>query len=58
LISAENTPAETFVDNVDRMGFDNWDEHQALYGDTNIIIEMDYPNTVATGDQSDGQFHR
>jgi hypothetical protein len=58
LISAENTPAETFVDNVDRMGFDNWDEHQALHGDTNIIIEMDHPNTVATGDQSDGQFHR
>jgi hypothetical protein len=47
LISAENTPAETFVDNVDRMGFDNWDEHQALYGETDIIIEMAYPRAKA-----------
>jgi Hint domain len=27
---AENTPAETFVDNVDRLAFDNWAEHEAL----------------------------
>lgn len=27
LILAEGAPAETFVDNVDRMGFDNWDSH-------------------------------
>jgi hypothetical protein len=33
LILAENTVAETFVDNVDRMGFDNWLEHEALYPD-------------------------
>ena len=33
LIFAENTPAETFVDNVDGMGFDNWAEHEALYPD-------------------------
>ena len=31
LIVAENTPVETFVDNVDRLGFDNWAEHEALY---------------------------
>jgi hypothetical protein len=31
LILAENTPAETFVDNVDRLGFDNWAEHQVHY---------------------------
>jgi hypothetical protein len=42
LILAENTPAETFVDNVDRMGFDNWAEHEALVGDT-AIVEMEYP---------------
>jgi hypothetical protein len=41
LILAENLPAETFVDNVDRMGFDNWDEHVALATDT--ITEMEYP---------------
>ena len=33
LILAENIPAETFIDNVDRMAFDNWDEHEALYPD-------------------------
>ena len=27
LILAHNVPAETFVDNVDRLGFDNWREH-------------------------------
>jgi hypothetical protein len=30
LIMAENTPAETFVDN-DHLNFDNWAEHEALY---------------------------
>jgi hypothetical protein len=25
---ATNTPAETFVDNVGRLGFDNWAEHE------------------------------
>jgi hypothetical protein len=43
LILAENVPAETFVDNVDRMAFDNWEEHQNLYGDAPSIAEMDYP---------------
>ncbi len=43
LILAENTPAETFVDNVDRMAFDNWDEHEALYGHLPGIVEMDRP---------------
>ena len=47
LLSAENTLAETFVDNVDRMGFDNWDEHLALYGETDIIVEMAYPRAKA-----------
>ncbi|GLR67718.1 hypothetical protein GCM10010909_23990 [Acidocella aquatica] len=46
LILAENTPAETFVDNVDRLGFDNWAEHQALVGDT-AITEMEYPRAKA-----------
>jgi hypothetical protein len=39
LILAENTPAETFIDNVDRLGFDNWDEHP---GDVQLV-EMDLP---------------
>ncbi len=43
LILAEGVPAETFVDNVARMGFDNWAEHEALYGREPSIAEMDYP---------------
>jgi len=43
LILAENTPAETFVDNVGRRGFDNWAEHEALYPDAGALPEMAYP---------------
>jgi hypothetical protein len=43
LILAENVPAETFIDNVDRMAFDNWAEHEALYPDAAPLPEMDYP---------------
>jgi len=46
LILAENTPAETFIDNVDRMAFDNWEEHVAAVGDTSIP-EMEYPRAKA-----------
>ena len=47
LILAENAPAETFVDNVDRMGFDNWAEHEALFPDGKPIAEMPYPRAKA-----------
>jgi len=47
LIFADGVLAETFVDNVDRMGFDNWDEHQQLYPDGNPIAEMPYPRAKA-----------
>jgi hypothetical protein len=43
LVLAENIPAETFVDNVDRLGFDNWAEHQALYPEGKSISELPYP---------------
>jgi len=43
LILAENAAAETFVDNVERMGFDNWAEHEALYGHLPAIAEMARP---------------
>jgi len=36
-------PSETFVDNVNRMAFDNWSEHQALYPQGKAIVEMAYP---------------
>ncbi|MGO8738256.1 Hint domain-containing protein [Rhodoblastus sp.] len=47
LIFAENTPAETFVDNVDRLNFDNWAEHEALYPAGRPIEEMNYPRAKA-----------
>jgi hypothetical protein len=43
LILAENTPAETFIDNVERMAFDNWSEHDALYGNEPALVEMSLP---------------
>ena len=43
LILAEGTPAETFVDNVDRENFDNWAEYAALVGDAVPVAEMDLP---------------
>jgi hypothetical protein len=43
LILAENTPAETFVDNVERLNFDNWADHEALYGHLATIEEMELP---------------
>jgi hypothetical protein len=43
LILAEGTPAETFIDNVDRLGFDNWEEHEALYPDGKEMAELALP---------------
>jgi hypothetical protein len=43
LILAENTPAGTFVDNIDRLGFDNWAEHDALYPNGKHVEELLYP---------------
>lgn len=47
LILAEGVPAETFVDNVDRLAFDNWEEHEALYGDLPPIPELELPRAKA-----------
>jgi hypothetical protein len=47
LVVAENTPAETFVDNVDRHRFDNWAEYEALYPSDRAIEEMPYPRAKA-----------
>jgi hypothetical protein len=47
LILAENVPAETFIDNVDRMRFDNLEEHEALYPEGKPIVEMPYPRAKA-----------
>ncbi len=47
LVLAENAPAESFVDNVDRLGFDNWAEHEALHPEGKAIEEMRYPRAKA-----------
>ena len=47
LIIAENTPAETFIDNVDRLAFDNWQEHEMLYPGGKPIVEMQHPRAKA-----------
>jgi hypothetical protein len=47
LILAEGVAAETFVDNIDRLAFDNWDEHEAFYPQGKPIVEMDYPRAKA-----------
>ena len=43
LILAEGMPAETFVDNIDRMAFDNWEEHLARWPDGRLIDELPLP---------------
>ena len=43
LILADGAPAETFIDNIDRMAFDNWEEHAALVGNAADITEMALP---------------
>ena len=47
LVLAESTPAETFIDNVDRANFDNWREYQELYPEGNAIPELPYPRAKA-----------
>jgi hypothetical protein len=47
LVLAENTPAETFVDNVDRLSFDNWAEHEAIYPNGKQVTELPYPRAKA-----------
>jgi Hint domain len=48
LILAEGVPAETFIDNVDRLAFDNWDEHVQLYPDGRSIKELPYPRATSS----------
>ncbi|MGE4481648.1 Hint domain-containing protein [Acidocella sp.] len=43
LILAEGVSAETFIDHVERMAFDNWLEHAAIFGDMPTKPEMVYP---------------
>ena len=48
LVLAEGVPAETFIDNVARLAFDNWDEHKAAAaGSEAPILEMALPRAKA-----------
>jgi len=47
VILADNAPAETFVDTVDRMSFDNWAEHEKLYPNGATMDELPYPRVKA-----------
>jgi hypothetical protein len=47
LLLVENAPAETFLDTVDRMAFDNWAEHEALYPEGKPIRELPFPRAKA-----------
>lgn len=47
LVLANNTPAETFIDNVSRSNFDNYQEYVDLYGEEREMDEMDFPRAMS-----------
>ena len=47
IILANGAPAETFIDNVSRSVFDNYDEFEALYGDVPEMQELPYPRAMS-----------
>jgi hypothetical protein len=47
IILANGAPAETFIDNVSRRVFDNYDEFEALYGEVPEMEELDYPRAMS-----------
>ena len=48
LVLAHNVPSETFIDYVNRRGFDNWREHEALYPQGKPIAELPYASAKAS----------
>ena len=42
----QQVAVETFVDNIQRQAFDNWAEHETLYGHA-PIVEMNYPRALS-----------
>jgi hypothetical protein len=47
IILANGAPAETFIDNVTRRVFDNFDEFETLYGDVPEMEELPYPRAMS-----------
>jgi hypothetical protein len=47
IILAENTPVETFVDNVTRGSFDNAAEYEAIFADAPAMAELELPRAMS-----------
>ncbi|MGI3186019.1 Hint domain-containing protein [Nioella aestuarii] len=47
IILANGASAETFIDNVSRRVFDNYNEFEALYGDVPEMEELPYPRAMS-----------
>lgn len=47
LLLAEGAPAESFVDCVDRLAFDNWDEHLRLFPQGRALDDIGLPRVKA-----------
>jgi hypothetical protein len=47
IILANGAPAETFIDNASRRGFDNFAEFEALYGEVPEMEELPYPRAMS-----------
>ncbi len=47
IVLANGAPAETFIDNVSRRVFDNYDEFETLYGDVPEMQELPYPRAMS-----------
>jgi len=48
IVLAENTPAETFIDNVTMETFDNYAEYAALYPEEHFMEELDLPRAKSS----------
>ena len=46
IVLANGAPAESFVDNVSRQAFDNFDEFEKLYGDPPEMRELPHPRAT------------
>jgi hypothetical protein len=47
LIIADGAPVESFIDNVDRLGFNNWSEHERLYPNGKTVAELPFARAKA-----------
>ncbi|MCV6584280.1 MAG: Hint domain-containing protein [Marinibacterium sp.] len=48
IILANGAETETFIDNVTRRVFDNYDEFEALYGDVEEMVELSLPRAMSS----------